>query len=133
MDCAIGEVMVAFAGARQRQTFVAARGPAMHHRGGHVGMKLEAERMVEAESFDREVASLRQQFALGWQLKTLAMPVIDVIRPVRADGAPGGGRTDRIIPDLRAALRMRRHPGAELSRQHLRAEANAQEWLLLPK
>src|SRR3954469_2253453 len=80
MDCAIGEVMVAFAGARQRETFVAARGPAMHHSGGHVGMKLEAERMVEAERFDREVASLRQQFAPGWQIKTLAMPMIDVIR-----------------------------------------------------
>src|SRR3954454_24126363 len=99
MDCATGEVMVAFAGARQRETFVAARGPAMHHRGGHVGMKLEAERMIEAERFDREVASFRQQFAPGRQLKALTMPVIDVIRPVRADGAVGGGRTDWIVPD----------------------------------
>src|SRR3954470_6601297 len=133
MDCATGEVMMALAGARQRETFVAPRGPAMHHGGGHVGMKLEAERMIEAERFDRKIASLRQQFAPGRQLKALAMPMIDVIRPVRADGAAGGGGTDWIVPDLPAAFRMARHPGAELPRQHLRAEANAQQWPLLPK
>src|SRR3979411_1544569 len=59
MDRAIGEVMMARAGARQSETLMAACGPAMHHRVGHVGMKLNAERMAEAERFDREIASLR--------------------------------------------------------------------------
>src|SRR5258708_37948920 len=118
--------MVAWARARQRETLMAARGPAMHHRVGHVGMKLKAERMLEAERFDREIASLRQQFAPPGQLKTLAMPVIDVIRPIWADGAAGGGGTDRIISDLRTAFRMRRHLRAELFRPHLRAKANPQ-------
>src|SRR5258708_38241229 len=131
MDRAIGNVMVAPARARREATLVAARSPAMHHRVGHVGMKLEAERMAVAERLDREIASLRQQFASFGQLKTLAMPVIDVIGPIRADGAAGGGGTDRIVPDLRAAFRMRRHPRAKLPRQHLRAEANSEQRPLL--
>src|SRR5882724_4306087 len=61
------------------------------------------------------------------------MPVIDVIRPIRTDRAAGGGGADRIIPNLRAALRMRRHPRAKLPRQHLRTEAYPQEWALLPE
>ena len=106
MDRAVGEVMVARAGARQSEAFVAARGPAMHHRVGHVGMKLKAERVAGAERLDRKIAALRQQFAALGQIETLAMPVIDVIRPVRADRAArrrwGGSdniRSARGLPD----------------------------------
>ena len=85
MDRAIGEVLAARPRARQVQPFVAARGPAMHHRGGDVGVKLDAERMAGAKGFHRKVASLGEQFTAGRQLESLAMPVIDVVRPVGAD------------------------------------------------
>ena len=52
---------------------MAARGPAMHHRVGDVGMKLKAERMVDLEGLDREVASLRQQFGAVRKFKSLAV------------------------------------------------------------
>ena len=67
------------------------------------------------------------------KLKSLAVPVIDMIRPVRADRRPGGGRADRVISDLRAAFRMRRDLGAELLGEHLRAQANSQKRPLLPQ
>src|SRR3982074_1016644 len=52
---------------------MAARGPAMHHRVGHVGMKLEAEAMIQSKRFRREVASLRQQFGAVRKFKSLAV------------------------------------------------------------
>src|SRR5205823_7204281 len=117
--------------ARQFEALVAVRGPAMHHRVGHLGMKLKTERVVELERFDREVGALRQQFRATGKLKSLAVPVIDMIRPVRADLERRGRGTDRIISDLGAALRMRRNPAAELLGEHLRAEANAEQRPLL--
>src|SRR5215472_801598 len=65
------------------------------------------------------------------QFESLAVPVVDVIRPVRTNLQPGRRGTDRIIADLRATLRMRRNTGAKLLCQHLRAEADAEEWTLL--
>ena len=65
------------------------------------------------------------------QLESLAVPMIDVLRPVRAERLSRRGRTDRVIADLGAALRMRRDPGAELHGEHLGAEANAEERPLL--
>ena len=62
MHGAIGEVMMARVSTRQFEPRMTARGPAMHHRVGDVGMKLDAEGMVEPERFDGKVASLRQQF-----------------------------------------------------------------------
>src|SRR5258708_19062860 len=46
VDRAVGEMLVARAGPRQFEPLIAARGPAMHHRVGHVRMKLEAEGMA---------------------------------------------------------------------------------------
>jgi len=40
-------MLMARAGARQFETRMAARGPAMHHRVGHVGMKLKPEQCPE--------------------------------------------------------------------------------------
>src|SRR6266851_3776403 len=125
MDRAIGEVVMARPGARQFEPRMAARGPAMHHRVGHVGMKLEAERLVEAKRLNREIAALGQQFGAGGKFKSLAVPVVDVIRPIRADLEPGGGGPDRIVSNLRTAFRVRRHPRAELHGEHLRAQAPA--------
>ena len=66
------------------------------------------------------------------KFKSLAVPVIDMIRPVRADRQPRRRGTDRVISDLRAAFRMRRDPRAELHGEHLRAQANSQKRPLLP-
>jgi hypothetical protein len=61
------------------------------------------------------------------------MPVIDVIRPVRADRQSRRRRADRIVSDLRAAFRVRCDTGAELSGEHLRAQANSQQRPLFPE
>src|SRR6202166_565213 len=129
----IGEVVVARARARQFEARMAARGPAMHHRVSHVGMKLEAEAMIQSKRFHREVASLRQQFGARGKFKSLAVPVVDMIGPVRADLEPRARGADRVISDLRTALPMRRNPGAELHGEHLRPQANPQKRPLLPE
>ena len=112
---------------------MATRGPAMHHRVSHVGMKLEAEAMIQSKRFHREVAALRQQFGAHGKFKSLVVPMVDMIRPVRTDLEPCRGGADRIISDLRAALRMRRNAGAELHGEHLGAQANSQKRPLLPE
>src|SRR5665213_699452 len=97
MHRAIGEVTLALARARRTQAVVAARGPAMHHRVGDVGMELETERVAHPDSFDREIASLRQQLRTIRQLKTFAVPMIDMIGPAGAGRKARRGRPDRII------------------------------------
>ena len=134
MHRAIGEVMMARPRARQFEAGMAARGPAMHHRVGDIGVKLEAERMVELERLDREIASLRQQFACRGevQIPRGASGRHDPASSGRSS-SPAARRADRVISDLRAAFGVRRHPGAELPREHLRAQANPQERPLLPE
>ena len=105
-----GEMLMTLTRARRIHPVVAARGPAMHHRVGHVGMKLEAEGMAGPECLHREIVALGEQFGATRQLKSLAMPVVDALRPVRAERMSGRGRTDRVVADLGAALRMRRDP-----------------------
>src|SRR5258706_7150462 len=114
MNGAVGEVVMAGAGARQLEARIAARGPAMHHRVGDVGMKLKAETTVGPKRLDRKVAALRQQFGAGGKLKSLAVPVVDMIRPVRANLESRRRGTDRVISDLGAAFRIRGKPRAEL-------------------
>src|SRR6185437_9274046 len=129
MDGAAFEMEVARLGARQVR--VAARGPAAHRAEGHVGVELEAERVAPAVRLHREVIALGEQLGAMRQLESLAMPMIDLRGPVRAERQPGGSGTDRIIADLDQALRMRRDGGAQLLGQHLRAEADADERPLL--
>ncbi len=128
---AIGKMLMPRPRARRIHVVVTARGPAMHHRVGHVGMKLEAEGVAALERLHGKIVALREQLGAMRQLKAFAMPVIDVIGPVRADGIAGRCGADRVIADLGDALRMRRDPGAELLGQHLRAEADAEERPLL--
>ncbi len=59
------------------------------------------------------------------------MPVIDMIRPIRADRVAGSGRADRVIADLGTAFRVRRDACAELHGQHLRAEADPEKRTVL--
>jgi hypothetical protein len=60
MERATFEVVMALARARQFEAFMAARGPAMHHRAGDVGMKLETEGVTRPESLHRKVAAFGQ-------------------------------------------------------------------------
>jgi|SRR5271169_5888889 len=120
MHGTVSKVMMPRPRARRRETLVAARGPAMHHRVGHVGVKLEAERMARLEGFDREVTSFRQQFGADGQLKSLTVPVIDMVRPAGTNRVAGRRRPDRVVSDLSTALRVRRDPGAKLLGKHLR-------------
>src|SRR3954469_10275536 len=79
----------------------------MHHRVGDVGMKLKAERIVELKRLDREIAALGQQFGARGEFKTLAVPMIHMIGPMRADPKSRLRRTNRVIADLGEALGMR--------------------------
>src|SRR5271154_1435260 len=97
MDRAIPEMGMTRLRARQIEPLVAARGPAMHHRISHIGVKLKPEGMPRSERLDRKVAALRQQFGSLRKVKSLAVPMIDMIRPVRADLKPSRGRMDPVI------------------------------------
>src|SRR5215510_1807655 len=61
------------------------------------------------------------------------MPLVDLLRPWIADRAPDLGRPDRVVADLGMAVGMRIDPTAEMVRQHLAAEADAEKRLLLPE
>src|SRR5262249_3598177 len=94
-------------------------------------MKLEAEGVAGAERLHRKIVAFGKELGACGQLKALAMPVIDLLRPVRTKRMARRGWADRVVADLGASLRMRRHACAELNRQHLRTEADAQERALL--
>ena len=64
------------------------------------------------------------------QVEALAVPLIHVGRPV-ADRAARRRRLDRIVADLGLAFRMGDDALAEMPRQHLRAEADAEKRLVL--
>jgi hypothetical protein len=51
-------------------------------------MKLEAERVTRLERLHRKVVALGKQFSAARQMKTLAMPVIDALRPVGQSACP---------------------------------------------
>ena len=67
------------------------------------------------------------------QVEAFAMPLVDLLRPGIADLAPGIGRPDRVVADLGVAIRMLVDAAAEMVRQHLGAEADAEKRLLLPE
>ena len=106
----------------------------MHHRVGHIGMKLEAEGMAEAERLHRKVARLRPAIRVPREDRNLRGASG---RPDPASSgrrcSPAARRADRVVADLRRGLRVRRDPRAELPGEHLRAEANAQKRPLLPE
>ena len=123
---------VARLGVRQLHALVAARGPAAHHGVGDVQVELEREgRAAVAERLHRKRIALGQQHRAVRQVEALAVPLIDVVGPVRQIARPAGGRPDRVIADLGVALGMLVDARAEMVRQHLRAEADAEERLAL--
>src|SRR5262245_27038128 len=61
------------------------------------------------------------------------MPLIDLLRPGIAHHTADIGRADRIIADLGVTVGMAVDAAAEMMRQHLGAEADAEKRLLLPE
>src|SRR5258705_13825869 len=94
------EVKVTRLRARRIHADAPARGPAMHHGVGHVRMKLEAERMTVLIRLHRKVIAFGEKFCAARQLKSLAVPMVDALRPTRAERVPVRSRTDRIVTDL---------------------------------
>ena len=126
------EMQFARLGVGQRHALVAAGGPAAHRGVGHVHVELLREGSTAvAERLHRKRIALGQHGGLVRQVEALAVPLIDMIGPVLADGAAIGGRPDRVIADLGVAVGVLVDPGAEMLRQHLRAEADAEIRLLL--
>ncbi len=109
--------------------------PFAHHGVGDVGVELQAERLgADLDRLGLEIVALGQQDRAIGAIEALAMPLIDA-------GGEGAvtkgmallGRADRIIADLDAALRMGADRVAEMARQQLRAEADAQKGLVFAK
>ena len=125
------EVKVTRLRARLIHADASARGPAMHHGVGDIGMKLEAERVAVLIGLHRKVIALGKQLGAIRQFKSFAMPVVDPLRPVREQRTPRCRRTDRIVADLHPPFTMRRDLGAQLFGKHLRAQADAEERPLL--
>ena len=86
-----------------------------------------------AERLHRKRVALRQQLAAQRQVEPFPVPLIDLLRPRIADLASGLGRADRIITDLGMAIGMLEDPAAEMTCEHLGAEADAEERLSLPQ
>src|SRR5215510_14935452 len=100
--------------ARRIHAVIAARGPAMHHRVGDIGMALEAKSGAVLDGLVRKVVAFGEPLSASRQFKPFAMPVIDALRPIRAGGVARRRRADWIIANLGDALRMQRDLGAEL-------------------
>ncbi len=90
-------------------------------------------RVAVAEGLHRKAVALRQQLGAERQVEAFAMPLVDLLRPGIAHRAPGIGRPDRVVADLGMAIRMLVDAAAEMMRQHLGAEADAEKRLLLPE
>src|SRR5437764_15381519 len=109
-----------------------ARGPPAHHGVGHVGMKLQREGgAAVTKRLHREGIALRQQVGADRQVEALAMPLVNLLRPGIAHRAADLGRPDRVVADLGVAVGMAIDAAAEMVREHLRTEADAEEWFLL--
>ena len=74
----------------------------------------------------------RQQMGAGRQIEAVEMPLVDAARkPRRAQTVGRGRRENREIADFAAAVGIAEDTRAEMPRQHLRAQANAEQRLLL--
>ena len=128
---AIGKMQVTRKRAGRIQPDAAACGPAMHHRVGDIRVELETERMAKLKRLHGKSVAFGQQLGAPRQLKSFTVPMVDALRPVRAERMARFGRTDRIVAALDAAFRVRCDLRAQLLGEHLRAEANTKERPLL--
>ena len=86
-------------------------------------------RAAVAERLHRKRIAFGQQSRAERQVEAFAVPLVDLLRPGIADRAPDLGRPDRVVADLGVAVGMLVDPAAEMVRQHLRAEADAEKRL----
>ena len=101
---------------------------------GHIGMKLQRERRAAiAEGLHGKRVPFRQQVRAKRQIEALPVPLIHLLGPRIADAASNIGRLDGIITDLGMAVGVLVDPTAEVMRQHLRPEADAEKRLVLPQ
>src|SRR5260221_1211109 len=132
VDRAIREMRNPRLGIGQQRAFVATRGPAAHHGVGHVRMKLQREGgATVTKGLHRERVAFRKQVGAERQVEALAMPLIDLLGPRIAHRAADLGRTDWIVADLGMTIGMSVDTAAEMMRQHLRAETDAEKRLRL--
>src|SRR6476620_12505151 len=118
-------------GVGQQRALMPARGPPAPPRVRHIGMELQRiGRAAVTEGLHRERIALGQQFPAERQVEAFAMPLVDLLRPGIADVAPDLGWPDRVIADLGVAVGVLVDAAAEMVRQHLRAEADAEKRLL---
>src|SRR5438034_10316176 len=111
---------------------MAARGPPAHHGVGHVGMKLQRKGgAAVTKRLHREGVALRQQVGTERQVEALAMPLIDLLRPGIAHHASDIRWPDRIVADLGVSVGMPVDAAAEMVRERLLAETNAEQRLLV--
>ena len=128
---AIGKMRLARPRTRHTHALVTARRPLVHHQMRHVGMKLQCVASAVTEGLHLEHIAFGQKLGAGGKIKTFAVPLVDLLRPRIDHGQSGCGRPDRVVADLHLAFRVREYMAAERTRTHLRAEANAEERLLL--
>src|SRR5262249_17960719 len=133
MDSTIGDVLVALLGTGQFHAVCASHQPTIHHRVRHFRVKLKCVTGTEPEGLHGKGVAFRQQLASGRQIETFAMPLVDVVGPIRADLTASFGRSDRIVADLGVALRMWKYRSTEMTCEHLRAETNAEIRLFVPQ
>src|SRR5262249_29365692 len=126
------EMRGARAGAGQLHAGDAARGPPAHHGVGDLRMELDrVSRRTPAEHLDPTGVAFGQQLGPARQIKSLALPVLDMLRPRGAHGAAGAGRPDRVVAARPLPVAVAKDGAAEMARENLRPEADAEERLFL--
>src|SRR5690606_6426369 len=98
----------------------------MQHGQRDLGMELDAKPGAVPQRLVAEDVALGKQRCARRQIKTLAVPLVDVFRPWTVAGAALGG-ANGIVTDLDQVVRVAVDPAAEMADQHLRSEADAQE------
>src|SRR5262245_35104674 len=111
----------------------AANQPAIHHRVRDFRMKLQRIAGAMTECLHRESVAFREQLTAVRKVETFAMPLIDVIGPVRTHIASGLCWPDRVIADLGVTVRVWKNTSAEMARQHLCAKTDTEIWFLVAK
>ncbi|EGE56070.1 hypothetical protein RHECNPAF_750029 [Rhizobium etli CNPAF512] len=126
-------MFAALLGVRQDEAMGAMHDPAMHHHPGELGVELQAPGVaVVAESLVRIGIAFGQKVGAARQLETLAVEMIDHLRPVHQQPALLG-RVQWIPADLGRAVGIRLHLAAKVMHQHLGTEADAEIGAFLPQ
>src|SRR4029453_3842758 len=102
----------------------AANQPAIHHRVRDLGMKLQRVAGAMAKCLHREGIAFSQQLTADGKVETFAMPLINMIGPVRTHVASSLRWPDRGIAAFGVPVRVGKNASAELARQHLCAKTD---------